>query len=109
MISHYKVLYTAEAKTDLKAIYCYIAFELLALNSAKLTIDNIRNRIRGLETMPLRYPIMEDPPIMHIRKMTVANYVVFFIVESTSATVKILRIFYSGRNIDDIFRNDFLN
>lgn len=103
--------YTAEAKIDLKAIYYYIGFELMALKSAERQVNDIRRCIRGLELIPLRYPLIENLPNISIplRRMPVDKYLVFYTVDCEASVVKIIRIFYGGRNIEELFYRDILN
>lgn len=111
MSFRYKVYYTAEAKADLKAIYYYIGFELMALKSAERQVNDIRRSVRGLEMMPLRYPLVENLPniSLPLRKMTVDRYLVFYTVDGAAALVKIIRIFYGGRNVEELFFRDVLS
>lgn len=59
MISRFNVIYSPEAKNDLRSIASYILFELKAPQAAQNVTTRIRNEIRSLEEMPERYPIVE--------------------------------------------------
>jgi len=48
----YSVYYSPEARTDLKAVYSYIAFSLRAKIAARAQTNRIREEIRSLSFMP---------------------------------------------------------
>lgn len=104
MTNLFSVLYSPEAKDDLSEIYSYIAFQLLVPETAEQQVDRIRKMIRSLDSMPLRFPIVEWEPwkSMEMHKMPVDNFIVFYLVDQDSSTVTIIRIVYGGRNITDI-------
>ncbi len=108
MSNTYSVIYSLEAKNDLKDIYSYIAFELLVPNTAKSQVDKIRRTIRSLDFTPSRYPIIDWEPwkSMGMHKVSVDNFVVFYMIDSTVCTVTIIRIVYGGRNIQRILSQD---
>ncbi len=49
MTDQYEVIYSPAALEDLKAIYSYIAYELLADEAAKNQTERIRREIRSLD------------------------------------------------------------
>ena len=51
----YDVVYSAEARQDLRDIYEYIAYELLVPEIASGQVDRIMKAARSLEQMPMRY------------------------------------------------------
>lgn len=108
MSDSYKVKYSPQALEDLKDIYSYIAFDLLVPDTAKNQVNRIRKEIRSLDFMPARFSIVDWEPWKSIKmhKLPVDNYVVFYLVNSDTLTVKIVRIVYSGRNIESIARSD---
>ena len=54
MSDTYSVIYSPEAKNDIKDIYSYIAFELLVPGIAESQVNRIRKTIRSLDLMPSR-------------------------------------------------------
>lgn len=54
-MSHYRVQYSPAAYDDLRAIYRYIAFELMVEETARAQTERIRYAIRALDTFPQRY------------------------------------------------------
>lgn len=108
MNEQYKVIYSPQAADDLKEVYSYIAFELLVPNTAKNQVNRIRKEIRSLDFMPTRFPIVEWEPwqSMNMHKVPVDNFVVFYLIDSDNLCVTIIRIVYSGRDIESIAQSD---
>ncbi len=108
MNEQYKVIYSPQAADDLKDVYSYIAFELLVPNTAKNQVNRIRKEIRSLDFMPTRFPIVEWGPwqSMNMHKVPVDNFVVFYLIDSDNLCVTIIRIVYSGRDIESIAQSD---
>ena len=107
----YIVSYAPQALEDLKGIYAYIAFELQASVTGKKLVNQIRKEIRSLDHMPLRYPIVDWEPwhSLHMHKLPVGHFVVFYTVETAAKTVMIIRIVYDGRDIMRIMEEDALD
>ena len=104
MSAHHTVLYTAEARNDLRSIYAYIAFKIREKESAKRQTDRIRVRVRALADSPDRHAAVDWEPwaSMGMRVMPVDNYLVYYLVEDQR--VIIVRIFYGGRDVEGIVR-----
>lgn len=100
----YHVYYSPEAQADLRAIYSYIAFSLHAKIAAKAQTDRIRKEIRSLSFMPERYERVDWEPwySQGVRKVTVDNYIVYYLVSGEDHSVEIVRIFYGGRDVEGI-------
>ena len=54
---NWKINYTRHAREDLKAIYEYLAFELLVPDTASRQSDRIMKAVRTLDNMPERYKV----------------------------------------------------
>lgn len=104
MITKYRVIYTPEAVEDLRGIYYHIAKRLLAPVAARNQVNRIRKGIRGLEVFPSGHAFVEWEPWhgMGIRFLPIDNYSVLYSVDEENVRVIIIRIFYSGRNIETI-------
>lgn len=104
MMEHYKMVYSVDALQDLEEIYLYISTQLLVPEIAVNQVNRIRKAIRALDSMPMRFALVEWEPwhSMEVHKLPVDHYVVFYIVDVNTATVSIVRIFYGGRNIQEI-------
>lgn len=108
MSDSYHVVYSPEALSDLKDIYAYIALELLVPDTAQNQVNRIRKEIRALDFMLSRYaPVDREPwKSMHMHKVPVDNFVVFYTVDSNCMTVTIIRILYEGRDIESIAKQN---
>ena len=98
----YKIEISEQADKDLRNIYEYIAFELQAPENASGQIDRLEKHILSLDSMPEKYRIYDKEPWksrgLHI--LPVDNYVVLYIPDTDTKVVTILRIMYSGRDMD---------
>lgn len=103
-ISEYKVIYSPEASEDLKAIYRYIAVDLGEKGNAKNQTERIRRKIHGLTTFPEKYKAVDWKPWSEInmRQVAVDNYVAYYLVDNDIRTVTVVRIFYGGRDIQNL-------
>ena len=98
----YSVVISDQADLDVRCIYEYIAFEKQAPETASGLIDRIEEQILKLDEMPYRFREYEKEPWKSrgLRIMPIENYVVCYIPRDDDATVTVIRIFYSGQNID---------
>lgn len=97
----WKIKYSAQALEDLKAVYEYIAFELLAPDAASNQVKRIMDSINKLGEMPVMYKAFEDEPWKSkgLRVFPVDNYIVLYLPKEELKTVNITRIIYGGRNV----------
>ncbi len=97
----FSVEITDRAKTDLKDIFEYIAFELYSPESAAGLLSRLQKRIGELTEMPERYRRYDREPwrTRNLRVMPVDKYLVFYILNSTTQTVTVIRIMYGGRDV----------
>lgn len=104
MSKSYSIIYAPQAFLDLTELYEYIRFTLQVPKTAEKQVNHIRSAVRSLETMPMRYPLVGWEPWCSkgIRRVPIDNYTVFYQVDENKTTVTIIRIFYSGRNIENI-------
>ena len=107
MSTTYSVIYSPQAFLDLTELYEYIRFNLQVPKTAEKQVNRIKHAIRSLETMPMRYQLVDWEPwySKEIRRVPVDNYTVFYQVDENQITVTVIRIFYSGRNIENIINN----
>lgn len=101
-MKEYRIEYAADVRRDLQEIQHYIAVELRENTVAKKQIARIKKAISTLRTLPKRYGCVEWEPwsSMGMRRMPVDNYIVYYMVKEN--VVQITRIFYGGRNVEDI-------
>ena len=100
----YRVEYSQEALVDIKSIYTYISQILHAPLTARRQVNRIRKEIRDLEAFPTRYVLVEWEPwaSMKMYRLPIDNYIVFYFVDEQAMAVKIVRIVYGGRNLEDL-------
>ena len=103
----YEVTTTAQADADLRAIYEYIAFQLLSPDNAAGQLDRIEERIIGLEEFPEKYRFYEKEPwnSRGLRVMPVDSYLVLYILDKDAGVVTVIRVMHSGRDIDNQLKN----
>ncbi len=96
----YKIVITEKASTDLDQIITYIKDVLLNPEAALRWLQRISQAIDGLESLPERYALADDPVLEAnaIRWFSVGNYLVFYTVSDNDALVFILRVLYRRRN-----------
>lgn len=97
------VSYSRDAKEDIRSIYSYIAFELLAPDTAANQYRRIAAAILKLEEMPMRFPLYKDEPwhSLGMRWFPVDNYLVFYFTDETTLRVDVARIMYKGRDVEE--------
>lgn len=98
----YEIKMTPEAKSDLRSIFEYIAFDLQSIQSASNQLDRLEKSIASLDQMPERFRLYEKEPwhSRNLRIMPVDNYVVFYIPDSENKLVTVIRVMYGGRDAD---------
>ena len=99
----YEVEVSEQADSDLRGIFEYIAFELQSPENASGQLDRLEEQRLSLDTMPERYRKYEKEPwnSRGLRVSSVDNYVVLYIPDSDKKVVTILRVMYTGRDIDN--------
>lgn len=97
----FSVVYSSEARQDLRDIYEYIAYELLEPDTAAGQTNRIMKAARSLEQMPMRYTRYEEEPwhSQGLRFLPVDKYLIFYLPDETTSVVNIIRIMYGGRDV----------
>ena len=98
----FEVEISDQAEADLRGIFEYIAFTLLAPENATGQLDRLENSILSLEQYPMRHRAYEKEPwhSRGLRVLSVDNYVVLYIPNEETKVVTVIRVMYGGRNID---------
>ena len=98
----FKVEISSQAEEDLRGIFEYIAFELLSPENATRQLERLEKQILNLNEMPERFPKYGKEPWYSrgLRFATVDNYIVFYISDMDNGIVTVLRVMYSGRDIE---------
>ena len=97
----FNVVYSSEARQDLRDIYEYIAYELLEPDTAAGQTNRIMKAARSLEQMPMRHRLYEEEPwhSQGLRFLPVDNYLIFYLPDETNNIVNIICIMYGGRDV----------
>lgn len=98
----FEVEISGQAEADLRGIFEYIAFTLLAPENTSGQLDRLENGILSLEQYPMRHRAYEKEPwhSRGLRVLPVDNYVVLYIPNEETKVVTVIRVMYGGRNID---------
>jgi len=105
----YDVTFTEQAENDLRGIFEYIAFDLLSPENAAGQLDRIEEKILSLGEYPEKFRQYEREPwkSRNTRVVPVDNYVIFYIPDKTKKLVTVIRVMYSGRDVDKIEKTGF--
>ena len=97
----WKVVYSDQAKQDLRSIYEYIAFSLLEKGTAAQLYKDVTAEINALDMMPKRYPLYHDDhwASLGIHYLPVKDYLIFYHVDDDNEVVSIVRLGYGGQEI----------
>lgn len=98
----FDVQISEQAEMDLRGIFEYIAFDLLAPENAAGQLDRLEDAISKLDHMPEQYRRYEREPWCNrgLRVFPVDNYLVFYIPDMETETVTVIRVMYGGRDVD---------
>ena len=90
----YEVVISEQADRDIRELFEYIAFELLAPDNAAGQLNRLEMAIDSLAVYPLRHALYRVSPWMDrgLHIMPVDNYCVLYIVEESEARVSVLRV-----------------
>ncbi len=98
----FDVQISEQADRDLRGIYEYIAFELLAPENAAGQLDQLESAISKLDHMPDKFRRYDREPWKSrgLRVFPVDNYLVFYIPNEDTRIVTVIRVMYGGRDIE---------
>ena len=98
----FDVQISEQADNDLRSIFEYIAFELLAPESASGQLDRLEEVISKLDHMPEKYRMYEEEPWRSrgLRVFPIDYYMVLYIPDAETKIVTVIRVMYSGRDAD---------
>ena len=98
----FDVQISEQAEMDLRGIFEYIAFDLQAPENAARQLDRLEDAISKLDNMPEKYRRYEREPWRSrgLRVFPVDNYLVFYIPNMETEVVTVIRVMYSGRDVD---------
>lgn len=98
----FDVQISEQADSDLRGIFEYIAFELLAPENAAGQLDRLEEAISKLDHMPEKFRRYDREPWRSrgLRVFPVDNYLVFYIPDMETRIVTVIRVMYGGRDVD---------
>ena len=96
----YEVKITEHAEEALRELGFYIAFELMAPETAISYVSELRQQIKKLRQFPERIPLTKEKPWDEygIHQMVVNNHYVYFWINESNLTVHVTDIIYNKRN-----------
>ncbi len=100
----YKIMFSSSARKDNLCILRYISEQLLEPVIAEKLVKRILEEIKLLNEFPMRYRLYSTrkSQLKGLRALPVENYIVFYIVDEVSQTVKVYRVLYGKRNISTL-------
>lgn len=104
---NYEVSISEQADQDLRQIFEYIAFELCSPENAAGQLDRLEAAIIKLKTFPEKHRRYGNEPwySRNLRVLPVDNYCVFYIPDKDTMKVTVLRVIYSGRDMETQLNN----
>ena len=98
----YDVKISEKARQDMKAIYEYIAYQLLEPVIAEKQYTRIEDKVYTLDFMPERHRLYDKEPwrSRNLRILLIDNYIAFYIVDNLNHIVTVMRIMHGSRNIE---------
>ncbi len=106
MASEWSCLLTQKAEADFDSIIGYIAVELANPKAASDFADKLQMAIDETRFFPESGTLVvnEYLPDTRVRRKMVGNYIMYYLPSPSKKMVYVLRIVYSRRTVDEIFR-----
>ncbi|WP_099354478.1 type II toxin-antitoxin system RelE/ParE family toxin [Fredinandcohnia onubensis] len=100
----YKIKVTPKAYEDLDEIYGYIANELYNEDAADNLLEQIETNIMRQKDFPFSCSYVRDEILKNkgYRKLIVANYIVFHLVNEFDKEVVVMRVLYGKQKYQDL-------
>ena len=104
----YKVDYSEPAENDLKSAAAYIAGTLGNKIAAANLLDAADKAVLSLSDFPERNPLVRDALLAAngFRMQRINNYLAFYVINSETQTISILRVIHSRRDWVSILKNE---
>lgn len=96
----YNVKLTPHAIAQIHETIAYISNILIAPEAARLWLNYLEKEIASLDTMPLRFPLMNEEPwkSREYRKMVVRNFNVYYFANHKTKIVWVTAVIYKRRD-----------
>lgn len=106
-MKEYSVRYTKQVLNQVDEIVTYILDELQAVYAANSLLELLERNMQSLDSMPKRFPLVDYEPWHSegIRKMVIANYLVYYWVNDEDKTVWIITVVSQLRNQENVLQD----
>ena len=103
---NYRVVITDTAKQDLKEIAIWIANQNKDTDVAKKFVSELNEKCKKLETLPNGGALPKDRVLLSTgyRYISHKNYLIFYLVDETEKTVRIMAIFNEKKDYMRVMR-----
>lgn len=100
MKNEYRIFLTTQAVGQLEEVKNYITQTLLEPETARRWLAHMKKEMQKLSFMPNRNPLTDEEPWRSygVRKMTVKNYLIYYVVKENQAEVWITSVIYAQRD-----------
>lgn len=99
----YKLIIAERFESDLDEVMEYIAFRLYNPKAVQRLLNRIEETITALPENPFLYPHYHDEEIAKrgYRFVVISNFILFYIADEDTQTIKVERFIYGGRDISN--------
>lgn len=99
-MTNFSLLISDTAANDLLEIISYLRNELSFPNSAELLVKKVRSETSKLKKLHFLFPLVEDEILAArgIRKLSIDNILIFYIISESKKNVTIIRILHARRD-----------
>ena len=106
MDSDYSFQFTEKALSDLDGIVDYLVNTLGQLPAAQRIVDKIEQEIHAVCRHPESGTIVINEYIRRsdIRKLVIEKYVLYYLADSESQRITVLRVVYGKRDLNEIMK-----
>ena len=103
-MKRYSVFISAAAEKDMLDVYRYMADVLSVPQSGRLYLEKFQDAVEGLQVFPGRFKKVFTINGREIRFCPVENYLIFYSISEKSERVEVIRVLYSRRDYEALFR-----
>lgn len=107
MASDLTFQFTESIKKDLEEINNYLIKELNNFIAAKELFNKLDSILETILLFPYAGAVIKNPSITskEVRKITINNYILFYIPDLTIKKITILRMIHKSRDLDEIIKS----
>ena len=91
------IAYSPIAEHEIELIYVYIAFTLCNESAAKAFYYKLMDTIQNLKNFPKKFRLLNEYRLVNVNK-----YTIIYSVDDEFKIITIVRVVYSGRDINKI-------